>query len=79
MKSLDITTLTLLIVGGLNWGLVGAANFDLVATLFGQMSPLSRVVYLLVGLSALYQAVQWKAMQHRWSFGETAPARSSAR
>ena len=79
MKSLDLTTLVLLIVGGLNWGLVGAADFDLVAALFGEMSPLSRVVYLLVGLSALYQAVQWKAMQHRWSFGEAAPARSNAR
>lgn len=79
MKSLDITTLILLIVGGLNWGLVGAANFDLVAALFGEMSALSRVVYVLVGLSALYQAVQWKAMQNRWSFGQPAPAPSNAR
>ena len=79
MKSLDITSLILLIVGGLNWGLVGAANFDLVAALFGEMSALSRVVYVLVGVSALYQAVQWKAMQNRWSFGQTAPAPSNAR
>ena len=42
---------------GLNWGLVGLANFDLVAALFGEMSPLSRLVYLLVGLSALWQIV----------------------
>jgi uncharacterized membrane protein YuzA (DUF378 family) len=67
MKSLDVTAAILLVVGGLNWGLVGAANFDLVATLFGPMSPLSRVVYLLVGLSAVYQALQWKAIQHRWA------------
>jgi uncharacterized membrane protein YuzA (DUF378 family) len=47
----------LLIVGGLNWGLVGLANFDLVAAIFGEMSPLSRIVYMLVGLSALWQIV----------------------
>ena len=45
--------LILTIVGGLNWGLVGAFDFDLVAFLFGPMSILSRVVYILVGLSAL--------------------------
>lgn len=49
--------LALVIVGGLNWGLVGALNFDLVAAIFGVMSTLSRVVYILVGLAALYIAV----------------------
>lgn len=48
--------LVLVIVGGLNWGLVGAFNFDLVATLLGHMSMLSRAVYILVGLSAIYVA-----------------------
>ena len=43
----------LVIVGGLNWGLVGLFNFDLVAAILGEMSMLSRVVYSLVGLSAL--------------------------
>jgi uncharacterized protein len=47
----------LLIVGGLNWGLVGLLNFDLVAALFGQMSLISRVVYTLVGASAVYLAL----------------------
>jgi uncharacterized membrane protein YuzA (DUF378 family) len=47
----------LLIVGGLNWGLVGLFGFDLVAALFGQMSALSRIVYVLVGLSALWQII----------------------
>lgn len=65
MKALDNITAMLLIIGGLNWGLVGAANFDLVAALFGEMSPLSRIVYVLVGLSALYQAVRWKAVRHQ--------------
>jgi len=46
--------LVLVIVGGLNWGLVGALNFDSVATLLGHMSMLSRAVYILVGLSAIY-------------------------
>jgi len=50
-------TLLLLIVGGLNWGLVGMFGFDLVAALFGEMSILSRIVYTLVGASALWQFV----------------------
>ena len=54
MKSATWIALILLIVGGVNWLLVGAFNFDLVATLFGAMSPLSRIVYILVGLAALY-------------------------
>lgn len=66
MKKLDVVAAVLLVVGGLNWGLVGAANFDLVATLFGQMSPLSKTVYALVGIAALYQAVQWRGIQRRW-------------
>jgi uncharacterized protein len=57
MKTLNIVTLVLIIVGGLNWGLIGAANFDLVAALFGAGSMLARLVYVLVGLSALYQIV----------------------
>jgi uncharacterized membrane protein YuzA (DUF378 family) len=57
MKALNLITLTLVIVGGLNWGLVGAFNFDLVATLFGDASILSRLVYVVVGLSALWQLV----------------------
>ncbi|HET6837046.1 MAG TPA: DUF378 domain-containing protein [Gemmatimonadales bacterium] len=76
MKSLDIAAVALLVVGGLNWGLVGAANFDLVAALFGPMSALSRVVYVLVGLAAVYRLVQWKAIEHRRSF---APAHSATR
>lgn len=55
MKTLNLVTLILTIVGGLNWGLVGIAEFDLVAALFGPDSAVSRTVYTLVGLSALYQ------------------------
>ncbi|KQU50196.1 hypothetical protein ASG72_17800 [Bosea sp. Leaf344] len=57
MKSLNILTLLLIIVGGVNWGLVGAFEFDLVAALFGRGSGLTRLVYILVGLSALYQLI----------------------
>ena len=54
MKFLDNLTLTLVIVGALNWLLVGVFRFDLVAFLFGDLSFLSRAVYILVGLSGLY-------------------------
>lgn len=53
MKLIKLATKLLLVVGGLNWGLVGAFDFDLVATLFGHMTPLSRTVYILVGLAAV--------------------------
>lgn len=79
MKSLDVTAAVLLVVGGLNWGLVGAANFDLVATIFGEMSPLSRLVYVVVGLAAVYQALQWRAIQHRWALVSTAPSNATIR
>ena len=57
MKSLNLITLILTIVGGINWGLVGIAQFDLVAALLGAGSGMSRTVYALVGLSALYQVL----------------------
>lgn len=57
MRALNLVTLVLLIVGGLNWGLVGLFGFDLVAAIFGPMSALSRIVYVLVGASALAQIV----------------------
>ena len=53
-KALDYTLLTLVIVGALNWGLIGFFRFDLVAFLFGSMSWLSRIVYALVGIGGLY-------------------------
>lgn len=68
MKTLDVIAAVLLVIGGLNWGLVGLFKFDLVAAIFGgQAAALSRVVYTLVGLCAVYQAVSWKAIQKRWS------------
>lgn len=54
MNAVDWVAMVLLIIGGLNWGLVALFEFDLVAAIFGDMSVLSRVVYALVGLAALY-------------------------
>ena len=54
LNFLDLLSLILIIVGGLNWGLVGLFSFDLVAAVFGDMSIISRFVYTLVGLSAIY-------------------------
>jgi uncharacterized membrane protein YuzA (DUF378 family) len=63
MKAVNTVALILLVVGGLNWGLVGLFDFNLVAALFGDGSALSRVVYVLVGLSAIWTA--FAAITHR--------------
>ena len=71
MKPIDVIAAVLVVVGALNWGLVAVARFDLVATIFGmqfgEVSPASAVVYGLVGLAGLYQAVAWKRVQSRWA------------
>lgn len=54
MKAVHTIAFILVVIGGLNWGLVAAFNFDLVATLFGSMPAIAKIVYGLVGLSALY-------------------------
>lgn len=56
MRSLDIASLILIIIGGLNWGLIGLFDFNLVGALFGEDSGLSRVIYTLVGLAAVWAA-----------------------
>ena len=70
MKKIDVIAAALVIVGALNWGLAGLFHLDLVATLvglkFGETNALSSVVYGLVGLAGLYQALTWKAIQSRW-------------
>lgn len=57
MRVLNIVALILIIIGGLNWGLVGFFEYNLVDALFGEGSVLSRVVYGLVGVAAVYKAV----------------------
>ena len=70
MKIIDVLAAVLLVVGGLNWGLVAFLDFDLVAFIFGmgfgETSALSKSVYGLVGLAALYQAISLKYIQCRW-------------
>ena len=53
MKSLKLIAFILTVIGALNWGLVGAFRFDLVAGIFGEMSVLSRIIYILVGISGV--------------------------
>ncbi len=62
MKPIDWLALVLVIVGGLNWGLWAAFKFDLVATLMGDYSVLARVVYALVGVSAIIIAARLPAL-----------------
>lgn len=73
MKTIDVIAVILLIVGGLNWGLVGLFSFDLVAAIFGQLSVISRVIYILVAISALYEIFSWGSQKRRWGVAH-APA-----
>ena len=79
MKKLDVLAAALVIIGALNWGLAGAFHLDLVASVFGmkfgETSALSTVVYSLVGLAGMYQALTWKSIQRRWH-GDLAAARA---
>ena len=75
MKNIDRLATALLVVGGLNWGLVALANFDLVAAItgageFGNKNALGAVIYALVGLSALFRLVGWKAIERRYVTAE---------
>jgi uncharacterized membrane protein YuzA (DUF378 family) len=71
MKKIDIIAAVLVAIGGINWGLIALAEFDLVATLvgleFGETNAASRLVYGLVGISAVYQILQQQAIRRRWS------------
>jgi uncharacterized membrane protein YuzA (DUF378 family) len=70
MKVLDIAVTVLLIIGAVNWGLVGFFGFNFVGALFGEATAITRVIYAFVGLSGLYEAynftIGYSAMHHRW-------------
>ena len=66
LKTIDVIAWSLLTIGGLNWGLVGIFGFNLVAAIFGDMSILSRLVFTLVGLSAIYEVFGIKSIANRW-------------
>ncbi len=61
-RIMNAIALTLVIVGAVNWGLIGFFGFDLVAALFGDMSGLSRVIYALVGLAGIYSILFYKRL-----------------
>ena len=65
MKKFDILFAILPVIGGLNRGLGGIFNFDPVTSIFGNMSAISRIVYILVGLSVLFQMTRLKAIRRR--------------
>ena len=71
MKNLDVIAYALMVIGAVNWGLAGAFHIDLVAALFGmrfgETSAITSVVYGLVGLAGLYQALTWRSIQRRWN------------
>jgi len=79
MKQIDVIAAVLVVVGALNWGLVAVARFDLVAALFGmgygEVSPLTAVVYGLVGVAGAYQALFFKGVQNRWAHPSSVHAR----
>ena len=80
MERIDLLATTLLIVGGLNWGLVAVAEFDLVASIFGsdfgETNAASRIVYGLVGLSAVY-GLGWLAAGRRQASPRPTPVSAS--
>ena len=61
-STLDWVVFVLILVGAVNWGLVGLFSFDLVGTIFGSMSILSRIIYILVGVSGVYMIFNCKKM-----------------
>jgi uncharacterized membrane protein YuzA (DUF378 family) len=65
-KTLDVFVAALLVTGGINWGLIGFFEFNLVDFIFGSVPYLSRILYGIVGLCALYQAFQWRIIARRW-------------
>ncbi len=67
MKTFDVIAAVLLVIGGLNWGLVGLFKFDLVASLFGGVPLVATVVYSVVGFAALYQVAGLPWIQRRWN------------
>ncbi len=73
MKTLNAVALALIIIGGINWGLVGLFDFNLVAAIFGIDSWFSNLIYILVGLAALYSIVLFKPVMHDHDHHGTPP------
>lgn len=65
LTTVDVVALVLLVIGGLNWGLVGLANVNLIDWIFGSMSMLSRLIYIVVGVAAVYVAWLWMKLERK--------------
>lgn len=65
MKKIDVLAAVLVAIGGLNWGLIGLFNFNLVEYLFAK-TYIDKIIYIIVGFAAFYQAVCWKKINTRW-------------
>jgi uncharacterized membrane protein YuzA (DUF378 family) len=66
LKGIDLLAAIILALGGLCWGAVGLFAFDPVEAVFGVMSPISRLIYLLFGVAALYEILFYRVIQRRW-------------
>ena len=73
MKFFDMILGALLIIGGLNWGMVGIFNINLLAELFGEATMLTRLIYILVGFAAVYDILTIRAIWHRWDIHMNKP------
>lgn len=78
MRHIDTTALLLIIVGAINWGLVGLFGFNLVAEIFGEMTGATRVIYTLVGAAGLYEAFAVWTLPERWHRSKRERERSPA-
>ncbi len=74
LRTIDVVASVLVIIGALNWGLIGFFEFNLVAAIFGDMTVISRIIYALVGLAGVYEIIAMPSMPKRW----IAPAPSEA-
>ncbi|MBE3123880.1 MAG: DUF378 domain-containing protein [Planctomycetes bacterium] len=67
-KSLNVVTAVLLLIGGLNWGLIGLFNYNLVDAIFGNLTLFTRILYVIVGLSAIYEIVMFRTFSACWLY-----------
>lgn len=70
MKTLDVVVTVLLVIGAINWGLVGLFGLNLVSAIFGEATAVTRILYTIIGIGGLYEAfnfsIGYEAMHHRW-------------
>ncbi|MCL5270158.1 MAG: DUF378 domain-containing protein [bacterium] len=67
MKTLDVISMVLLIIGALNWGIMGLFDFNVIAAIFGPLTILARIIYVLVGIAGVYEIFGLAAQRRRWA------------